>query len=275
METKYIFVDIDGTLFDQDEGIPTSAVQAIKQAQQNNHKVFICTGRPFTEVDELFRDIQFDGYIFACGGVIEINDKIVHKETMLSAKVKEIKQILDNYGIGYALEGTNQSYFSSDAYKCFYAMYFKEYKDDALVKERMKKVNFTTFTSDDDINFDDITKLSIYSKKEAIHDAMKEIEGMHVVLHSLDFNGYINYEVSCPHITKASGIDVVLEKFQASKQHTIAIGDSMNDASMLAHCEIGISMGNACDELKQLSTYTTKHILEDGLYHALKHYDLI
>ena len=42
--SKILFIDVDGTLVDYDNNIPQSAVEAIKIARNNGHKVYICTG---------------------------------------------------------------------------------------------------------------------------------------------------------------------------------------------------------------------------------------
>ena len=43
---KYVFLDIDGTLYSPQIGkIPDSAMDAIRQARANGSKVFLCTGR--------------------------------------------------------------------------------------------------------------------------------------------------------------------------------------------------------------------------------------
>ena len=47
MSTKYIFIDIDGTLVGYDTKIPDSALKALLAAQANGHKMIICSGRPF------------------------------------------------------------------------------------------------------------------------------------------------------------------------------------------------------------------------------------
>lgn len=47
MNKKIIFADIDGTLFDHETGkIPASACEALRQARENGHRIFLCTGRP-------------------------------------------------------------------------------------------------------------------------------------------------------------------------------------------------------------------------------------
>ena len=43
---KMIFLDLDGTLMDDDKNIPAYNMTAIRKALQQGHKVIICTGRP-------------------------------------------------------------------------------------------------------------------------------------------------------------------------------------------------------------------------------------
>jgi hydroxymethylpyrimidine pyrophosphatase-like HAD family hydrolase len=40
-------------------------------------------------------------------------------------------------------------------------------------------------------------------------------------------------------------------------------------------CGIGVAMGNATEELKEASDYVTTGINEDGIWNALKHFELI
>ena len=39
--SKIIFIDVDGTLVDYDNVLPPSAVEAIRKARANGHKIFI------------------------------------------------------------------------------------------------------------------------------------------------------------------------------------------------------------------------------------------
>lgn len=56
---------------------------------------------------------------------------------------------------------------------------------------------------------------------------------------------------------------------------SIAIGDGFNDAKMLEGTNLSIAMGNSPQEIKNLADYVTDDIYEDGLYNALRHFDLI
>ena len=50
MNTKYLFLDIDGTLVGFDGVMPSSALEALKKAHENGHKLVICTGRQLSQV---------------------------------------------------------------------------------------------------------------------------------------------------------------------------------------------------------------------------------
>ena len=56
-----VFIDVDGTLVDYENHLPDSAVQAIRRARANGHRVYICTGRSKAEVYENIWNIGLDG----------------------------------------------------------------------------------------------------------------------------------------------------------------------------------------------------------------------
>lgn len=56
---------------------------------------------------------------------------------------------------------------------------------------------------------------------------------------------------------------------------SIAIGDGFNDIKMLEGAALSIAMGNAPKEIKDISDYVTDDIYEDGVFNALKHFNLI
>ncbi len=63
--SKLIFLDVDGTLVDYHNHIPESAVKAIRQARENGHLVYVCTGRSKAEMQPELWDIGLDGTLVA------------------------------------------------------------------------------------------------------------------------------------------------------------------------------------------------------------------
>ena len=64
---KLVFLDIDGTIINFNKEISESTIKAIKKAQANGHKVFICSGRMYGIIDDFIKDIGFDGYVASAG----------------------------------------------------------------------------------------------------------------------------------------------------------------------------------------------------------------
>ena len=74
---------------------------------------------------------------------------------------------------------------------------------------------------------------------------------------------------------KNVGIDKIIEYYSIDLSETIAFGDGGNDISMIKHAAIGVAMGNANDDVKEVADYVTDSVDEDGIYNALKHFNLI
>jgi hydroxymethylpyrimidine pyrophosphatase-like HAD family hydrolase len=55
----------------------------------------------------------------------------------------------------------------------------------------------------------------------------------------------------------------------------MSFGDGGNDITMLAHTHIGIAMGNANPEVKEIADYITDSVDENGIWNALKHFNII
>ena len=75
--------------------------------------------------------------------------------------------------------------------------------------------------------------------------------------------------------TKATGIIHLIEYLNIKREDTIAFGDGHNDSEMIQYCNIGIAMGNAIQKVKDVSDYITDDIDNDGIYNAMKKFNLI
>ena len=74
---------------------------------------------------------------------------------------------------------------------------------------------------------------------------------------------------------KSTGMQAFLDEHGLERSETMAFGDGENDIDMLKYAGIGVAMGNAWPSTKKAADYVTDDIDEDGLYNALKHFELI
>lgn len=75
--------------------------------------------------------------------------------------------------------------------------------------------------------------------------------------------------------TQRSGIDFLCEHLGKSKEDCYVFGDSENDRAMLEAVPNSIAMGNASQPIKDVCSYVTASVEEDGIYKAMEHFGLI
>ena len=74
---------------------------------------------------------------------------------------------------------------------------------------------------------------------------------------------------------KDIGIQKVMKYYDLKDTETMGFGDATNDIPLLKSVGIGVCMGNGKEEVKQIADYVTDSVDEDGLYNALKKYQIL
>lgn len=272
MSVKYIFVDIDGTLLSHHTGIPKSSLEAIDLARKNGHKVFINTGRVKSAVDDYLQFYPFDGYVFACGGHVKVNDETIYENVLSEEEIKRAVEIFEKHQVGYILEGAQYSYYNKKAIEFFKDRRIKHESELGpqvlrhLIQENMVQPIEQYWDNPQHVNkfsvFTD-TNLELYKLEEFFKDDYEMIKYT------------TSAEIITKGINKFHGVEVVLKHFNAEVADSLALGDSMNDYSMIDKCGVGIAMGNGVDELKAIADYITFDVDDHGLFHAFKKFNLI
>ncbi|MFV0381979.1 MAG: Cof-type HAD-IIB family hydrolase [Breznakia sp.] len=265
---KYIFIDIDGTLLSHEDGnIPRTAINAIKQARQRSHKVFICSGRAASEVDPIIRSIGFDGYIFACGSHVEIEGITLSKNILDIKTLRPILATINHTEVGYKLDGMHACYLSDFTYSFFFDLFMKEQQNDK--KKTLAYMHLIKMYRTTTIKQNTLVKACLFAKQfSSLIDIKAQLDTSYTCILQKNENGISHLEICNKNISKATGVKTILEHFHASINDSIAIGDSMNDIEMLQFCHIGIAMGNANTEVKQIADIVCEHIDNNGLKDA-------
>ena len=76
-------------------------------------------------------------------------------------------------------------------------------------------------------------------------------------------------------ISKAEGLKKLCAYYGLEMSDVYAFGDSYNDSEMLEEAGVGIAMGNAKEELKEIADYITSPIDQDGIWNACRHFQLV
>jgi len=276
MKAKYIFIDVDGTLKAHGTGVPDSAVQAIKKARANGHKVFLCTGRNKASITDLL-DYGFDGFVASAGGYVEVEGKIIHDAPMSAGMLGTLRKALDAEGIMYNMESTDTTFFPLDMLKAFANVK----KQDVANSEmgRLLDIVKDEFNARDSKDYDGTPIHKVCFMEESADKCERALsrldERYHVVYFADAPGARLNGEVNSALEDKGRGIDFVLDYYGASPEDTIGFGDSMNDLAMIQKVGLSVVMGNGDEKLKAMADVVTESVGEDGLYNEFKRQGLL
>lgn len=81
-------------------------------------------------------------------------------------------------------------------------------------------------------------------------------------------------EIIHPEVSKRSGIEYLLAFFGLRPEEAIAVGDNYNDLEMLDLAGLGVAMGNAPPEVKAKADYVTASNIEDGVAQVIERFIL-
>ena len=257
---KAIFFDVDGTLASfKTHKISELSKKAISTLKQKNIKVFVATGRALYQIDNL-DNTEFDGYITFNGSACYIDKKEIYKITLNKNDIKSLCNYLENHNLPCSIMTSKDVY--TNTHKTI-EMFYKMVNVNANVID-----NFIEHIYN---NIGDIFQMNIFADKDTEKNIMNNI-----LVNSTSSRWHPSFfDVNIKDIGKHIGIDKVIEYYGIKLEETIAFGDGENDISMIKHVGIGVAMGNANKEVKEIADYVTDDVDNDGVYKALKHFNLL
>ena len=277
--SKIIFIDVDGTLVNYENILPVSAVDAIRKARHNGHKVYISTGRSRAEVYQNIWDIGLDGMIGGNGSYVESDGKIIMHKCITLEQCTRIVDWLNLRGLEFYLE-SNAGLFASRNFERRGEITIKKYctrknKPDAD-KMTVRDVFPEMIFGEENFYRDDLNKVSfILESYEDFLQAEKDFPDLKVGTWGGAGETALFGDFGVKNITKAHAIDVLLKYLNVDKKDTVAFGDAKIDIPMIEYCAVGVAMDNGGDEIKSVADFVTDSVDNDGLKKAFIKLNLI
>lgn len=274
METKYIFLDVDGTLVNFRGEIPDSAVYAIKKAQANGHKIMLATGRQKSQIHKfLFEKIDFDGMVASSGAYIEYDGKVIFESRPSREKLCQMIDFFDKYKIPYFLQSTDKLI----ALRWCYDQIYAHFESEGAGKATLDSVFGNTEVVEDPRMLECVEKAAYYYSPLSIDEVRAELgDYYYIVSYSLGRGQSLYHgEITFDGVNKANGIERFMEMAGAPMENSIAFGDSGNDLDMIKTAGIGVCMGNGSEDVKAVADIVTTDVTDDGIYNAFVKLGLI
>lgn len=271
--SKLLFFDIDGTLAYPGFSPSAVTVEAIQAARKKDHKVFISTGRTMDSIPAAIASIGFDGGIFSSGGIIVLNNQIVIQHFMDEAVVEKVLSILQRHKALYTLETADGRFNSENGEELMTQIDFTHISKEMheLTEEVLldpTAIPLTQYTGQP------IHKIAYYSTDLSIERQLfSELNSTaKVVPYYISGFPLSTGEISDYSVNKGRALKDICNHLGVDPDHCIAFGDSRNDSEIILAAGMGIAMGNAEQELKDIANFVCDSCENDGIAKAL--YDL-
>ncbi|MGQ0629246.1 MAG: HAD family hydrolase [Phycisphaerales bacterium] len=281
-------IDLDGTLVDHSGNVSEANVRALARARRAGLRTAVCTGRAYRECTEIIAKIgQTDPVIVSGGAVIAC--PVTHRTLDRTAMDRHLVQRLVAYlherghpalvlkdpaATGYdylavspcgrgpeALDPASSWWFAKMGCTVRYARHLDE---DEHPEHTIRVGAYAANRPVDDMaaevrhRFGHETSIQHFAGVLMADDREREgIMSVHIV------------ELFDARACKWQAIQRLARRERIAEPRIAAIGDQLNDASMIAGAGLGIAMGNAAPELKTAAGQITLTCEEDGVAHAI------
>lgn len=271
---KLIALDLDGTLFNKDGIISEASKEQLNRAAAQGIKIVISTGRPFNGLPfEQIEDTTIEYALTTNGAsVYRIEEKKCLYENGMDLEIVMpiLDQILDKeIHVDIYMDGAG-----------FTPIRCRENLGRLDIPDATRRYMLATRTPVEDLSsyVRDCGKmiqkinLNFYPQPDGTYlhrdETLKFLKANAAI--EVVCGGFNNFEVSKAGVTKKEGLEFLANYLGTDLAHTMAMGDSENDLSMINAAGIGIAMGNASDDVKEVADFITTSNDEDGVGEAIK-----
>ncbi|MES3712627.1 Cof-type HAD-IIB family hydrolase [Staphylococcus ureilyticus] len=276
-----IATDMDGTLLNAAHEISEENIQAIKYAQSQGITVVIATGRAFYEANAPINltDLKVP-YICLNGAEVRdesfnimstsnLNRELINRITVELNKENIFYQVYTNLGI-YTENPLRDLEIYIDI-----AQHAGQEADVEKIKSGIqKRIDNGTLKVVE--NYDKIqdTPGEIVMKILAFDSDLEKIDRVSETLAkseslAISSSSRGNIEITHSDAQKGIALNTIAERLNIDMENVMAIGDNMNDVSMLERVGYSVAMENAAPEVKAIAKYETDSNEQSGVGKAI------
>ena len=283
---KLIAIDLDGTLLNSNGIVSNETKKILQEIIDKNIKIVLTSGGMIDSIKTISEEIGRQKYLIAGNGAIVYDVEkcqILYKNFLSKEKILNVIKICEENSIYYNIYTEKEVLTPSLKYNVLY--YHKE-NSNREEKDRTK-INIITnmYEYIQNSEREDYLKITICDEDKMIFNSIikmiKQIKGIDVMeiehmsrknimqgTETIELN-YSYTEVSAQNVDKWDAISYILEQEQIQKEGGIAIGDNINDKTMIENAGLGIAMGNSNPSIKEVADCVVNDNDSSGVAQAI------
>ncbi|MFC4322530.1 Cof-type HAD-IIB family hydrolase [Litchfieldia salsa] len=258
MTYKMIVLDLDDTLLRDDHSISDRTKEALMKAQENGVKVVLASGRPTFGMKPIAAELsleKFESFILSFNGGKIIN---CHSNDDMFSSTLPIEAAQKLYELSVR-EGVNIHTYIRDEIIVEVDNPYTT-RESEITKLPIKLVDKFT---------DSVTEPVVKVLMVGDPERLKEVEAKLQVELEEEFSVMRSkpyfLEFTEKGVTKGTSLAQLIKSCGIKREEVIAIGDSYNDQAMIEFAGLGVAMGNAPDDIKEIADYVTDTNMNDGV----------
>ena len=275
MKPKLIFLDIDGTLTSPGSNVPPdSALAAIREARENGHKVFLCTGRNHAMLSPLLDYGCFDGAVASGGGYVFCGERVLYDCPMSEQQKDTALRLFKEQGVFRTIEARDAAYCDEGL-----ADFLNEASGGNSELVRWRKALERDLGIRPMREYDGRPLYKVIFMCSSVDQLAPAIEALekefYFLVQDVAAANCINGELINRKFDKGLGIRRMAEALDFPIEDTVGFGDSMNDLEMIETVGTSVCMANGSPQLKRKSDLVCPAVEEDGLAWGFRELGLV
>ncbi|MBY7145036.1 HAD family phosphatase [Virgibacillus sp. NKC19-3] len=279
---KLIATDLDGTLLNEQGEVSKENAQAIKKAIAGGLAFVVATGRSHGAASKPLQEVGITCPIISMNGArTYTSDKQVVRSVPLD--IEMVRSIQDvclkadmylEFFTNHGIYSTSREYFVEvmmDVMKSANPE-MSEAEIRKRAENRMQEERVAFIDNYDDLytmeNLEIFKILGFSLEKERLDIVRGQFLREDAV--TVTSSGAINLEFNHPKAQKGIALENLARSMGIDMKDVMALGDNLNDASMLHIAGRAVAMENAEEEIKEICTHRTKTNKEHGVAVAIK-----
>jgi len=279
---KLIALDMDGTLLTPNHDISGRTREAIQKAMDRGVQVVIATGRAFYEAHGIISKLDMNVPYICLNGAEVRNEssEIMSTSALNSELIEEVSDVFKAEGIFYQVYTDRAIYTTSIERDIEVFIDLSEQMGQKANETRIRKFMEERLERGTLVEVDDykaifergdenvLKFLATSSSRAKLVRAKNELNEIGNLAVSSSSAG--NIELTHENAQKGVALEHIAEIMEIDMKDVMAVGDNLNDISMLKRVGHSVAMGNAASEVKGIANKTTKTNMEDGVAIAIE-----
>lgn len=274
MSVKLICFDLDGTFLDDSKNIPPENLRAIEKAAEKGVHIVPATGRTYTGLPEVLRQIPCIRYFITANGAHVYDAK---EDKVISRAEIPLELAIRFYDYADTLPAIYDCYKFTCGYmtKSMWDQCEKYVSNPDMLRHvrNMRKPVPELKQYLREVG-EDILKMQMFFID--MDERRRQLELMPKLFPELVFSSSIpgNVEINIAGGTKGQALIRLCRLLGFEPEEAMAIGDGSNDMDMIAAAGTGVAMENATPELKAIACHVTDNNNQAGFAKAIEKFVL-